>query len=66
MDWRHWRKAADKGVLACINPDAHATAHYDFVEAGTNVARKGMLACDEVFNTLPLEEARERLASMRG
>lgn len=66
MDWRHWRKAADKGVLACINPDAHATDHYEFVEAGVHVARKGMLAREEVFNTLPLDEIRERFTSMRG
>ena len=66
MDWRHWRKAADKGVLACINPDAHATDHYEFVEAGVHVARKGMLAREEIFNTLPLDDVRERLVSMRG
>ncbi|MFP6901885.1 MAG: DNA polymerase/3'-5' exonuclease PolX, partial [Opitutales bacterium] len=39
MDWRCWRKASQKGVLASINPDAHDTSHYDFCEAGANVAR---------------------------
>lgn len=56
MDWRHWRKAADKGVLASINPDAHDTSHFDFCEAGIYVARKGWLTKDHVLNTRPLEE----------
>ncbi|MFP6886295.1 MAG: PHP domain-containing protein, partial [Opitutales bacterium] len=65
MDWRHWRKAADKGVLACINPDAHAVEHFDFVEAGIHVARKGVLQRREIFNTSSLHQVRERLAAMK-
>ena len=65
MDWRHWRKAADKGVLACINPDAHAVEHFDFVEAGIHVARKGVLQSREIFNTSALNQIRERLAAMK-
>jgi len=65
MDWRHWRKAADKGVLACINPDAHAVEHFDFVEAGIHVARKGVLQSREIFNTSSLHQVRERLAAMK-
>ena len=30
MDWRHWRRAAERGLLCAINPDAHAIEHYDF------------------------------------
>ena len=65
MDWRHWRKAADKGVLACINPDAHAVEHFDFVEAGIHVARKGVLQRREIFNTSTLNRIREQLAAMK-
>ena len=65
MDWRHWRQAADKGVLACINPDAHAVEHYDFVEAGINVARKGLLRNEEIFNTKPIAQVKKKLEAMR-
>lgn len=51
MDWRWWRRAAEKGVLACINPDAHAGGQLRFVEAGVRVARKGWLTRDQVLNT---------------
>ncbi|MFP6855201.1 MAG: PHP domain-containing protein, partial [Opitutales bacterium] len=54
MDWRHWRKAAEKGVLASINPDAHDTGHFDFCEAGVHVARKGWLTKEQVINTRTL------------
>lgn len=56
MDWRHWRKAADCGLLCCINPDAHALHHFDYQLAGVNVARKGWLQPEHVFNTRPLNE----------
>lgn len=59
MDWRHWRKAADKGLLCAINPDAHALAHFNFQLTGVNIARKGWLTRDHVFNTRSLNEVRE-------
>lgn len=62
MDWRHWRKATEKGVLAAINPDAHDTSHFDFCEAGVHVARKGWLTKIDVLNARPLEEVRNFLA----
>lgn len=54
MDWRLWRRAAEKGVLTSINPDAHDAAHLGFVEAGIRVARKGWLTAAQVLNTWPL------------
>ncbi len=65
MDWRYWRKAADKGLLTSINPDAHATEHFAFVEAGVNVARKGWLTEMNVINTRSLSEVKEILARRR-
>ena len=61
MDWRHWRRAAEKGLLCCINPDAHALHDFDFQEAGVLAARKGWLTTKEVFNTRTLLEVKEYL-----
>jgi DNA polymerase (family 10) len=54
MDWRHWRKAADRGLLCCINPDAHDTEGLTHVRAGINSARKGWLTKENVLNTRSL------------
>ena len=59
MDWRHWRRAASKGVLCCINPDAHAVEQLDYYLAGVNIARKGWLSKEEVFNTRSLEKVKK-------
>jgi len=61
MDWRHWRRAAEKGLLCCINPDAHATEHFDYQLAGVHAARKGWLTPDNVLNTRTLREVEEYL-----
>ncbi len=62
MDWRWWRLAAARGVVCCINPDAHAGDQLAFVDAGVRVARKGWLTAGQVLNTQPLKEVRKRLA----
>ncbi len=62
MDWRFWRKAADRGLLTSINPDAHETAELGYVAAGINVARKGWLTKAQVFNTRTLAEVKAYLA----
>ena len=56
MDWRHWRKAAERGLLCCINPDAHALHHFDYQLAGVYAARKGWLQAEHIFNTRTLGE----------
>jgi DNA polymerase (family 10) len=56
MDWRHWRKAAERGLICSINPDAHETAGLGHVRAGINAARKGGLRREQVLNTRPLAE----------
>lgn len=58
MDWRHWRKAADRGLLCSINPDAHDTFGLTHVRAGINAARKAGLTRDNLLNTRPLGEVR--------
>jgi DNA polymerase (family 10) len=62
MDWRHWRRAAERGVLCAINPDAHETGSLGFVRTGINAARKGWLTKEQVITTKPLAEMREWLA----
>lgn len=65
MDWRHWAKAAERGLLCAINPDAHETAGLEHVRAGVNVARKGGLTAAQVFTTWPLQEVRQHLRARR-
>lgn len=65
MDWRHWRKAAEKGLLTSINPDAHRTAQLDYFRAGVGAVRKGWLTKAQVLNTLPLPEMKQWLAARR-
>ncbi len=62
MDWRLWRKAAERGLECSINPDAHSTAALGYVRAGVNAARKGWLTRDNVVNTLPLAKIEAWLA----
>jgi len=62
MDWRHWRKAAERGLICSVNPDAHETAGLQHVRAGINAARKGWLTKENVLNTLDLAAVRKRLA----
>jgi len=56
LDWTHWRRAAEKGVVCSINPDAHLADHLAYVRHGVNVARKGWLTPEQVLNTRPLAE----------
>lgn len=58
MDWRLWRKAAERGLLCAINPDAHETEGLRHVAAGVNAARKGWLTKDQLLNTRTLAGVR--------
>jgi histidinol phosphatase-like PHP family hydrolase len=51
MDWRHWRKAAERGLVCAINPDAHATGEFVYTDCGTTEARRGWLTKADVANT---------------
>jgi DNA polymerase (family 10) len=65
VDWRHLRKAVDRGVVFCINPDAHSISEYNALVTGTWVARKGGLAPKHIFNTRDVDEVAELLAKRR-
>ncbi len=62
MDWRHWKKARDKGVLCAINPDAHNVKGLKMLRFGVEVARKGWLRKQDVLNTRNLSEIQKFLA----
>jgi DNA polymerase (family 10) len=66
MDWRHWRKAAAKGLRTSINPDAHRTAQLDYFRAGVGAARKGWLTKESVVNAMTLGEVKGWLAAKAG
>lgn len=59
LDWRYWRKAADRGLMCAINPDAHRPEALELFAAGVNIARKGGLEASSVLNT------RDRAGVMR-
>ncbi|RRJ99271.1 DNA polymerase/3'-5' exonuclease PolX [Opitutaceae bacterium TAV3] len=63
LDWRHWRRAAARGLLCAINPDAHDTAGLAHVQAGINSARKAWLTPDHILNTRPLADVRNELTT---
>jgi DNA polymerase (family 10) len=56
LDWRHVRRARDKGVKLCLSPDAHSTGAIDFVRYGVGIARKGWLEPEDVLNTLGTDD----------
>lgn len=62
MDWRHWRRAAERGLVCAINPDAHETAGLEHVRAGINAARKGWLTKENILNTRSLAAVRKALS----
>ncbi len=65
LPWRWWHRARILGVETVVNPDAHSTAELDYVRFGVDVARKGWLGPESVWNTLGLEDVRARLARRR-
>jgi len=56
LDWRHWRKASERGLLCAINPDAHDSEGLLHLRAGINTARKGWLTTESIITTKSLEE----------
>lgn len=65
MDWRACLEARDRGILFCINPDAHECAGFQDNRYGIDVARKGGLAEADLVNSRPLAEFLKLLARTR-
>lgn len=66
LDWRHWRRAAERGLLCAINPDAHDTTGLTHVLAGVNAARKAALTRENLLNTRPLAEVKAYFEKRKG
>ncbi|MBV8517620.1 MAG: hypothetical protein JO197_09490 [Acidobacteria bacterium] len=56
LDWRHAKRALDRGVMFSIHPDAHSIGEYNALITGTFVARKAGLSAKEIFNTRDVDE----------
>ena len=61
MEWRLWIRAAERGLMTSINPDAHETDGLRHVTFGVDAARKGRLEPRHILNCLPLAEVLKRL-----
>jgi len=62
LDWREWQAARERGILACVNPDAHSVEGLSHTRYGVDVARKAGLTASEVINTKGLQEMKKLLA----
>ncbi len=51
IDWLHCKRARSLGVMLVINPDAHHPSDIGLTRFGIDVARRGWLSKEEVFNT---------------
>ncbi|HEU5163253.1 MAG TPA: DNA polymerase/3'-5' exonuclease PolX [Thermoanaerobaculia bacterium] len=65
IDWRLLRRGLERGVTFSIHPDAHSTAEMGHIHAGCDVARKGGLGPEHIFNTRPVDEVVEFLEKRR-
>ena len=55
LDWRHVKKARDRGVQIAVNTDAHSVAGLDHLGYGIGIARKGWLCAADIPNALGRE-----------
>jgi DNA polymerase (family 10) len=55
LDWRACLEARDRGILFCINPDAHTKEGLADNRFGIDVARKAGLSREHIANAKPLE-----------
>ncbi len=58
-DWQTLQKAAQRGILVSLCPDAHDAAGLDHVYFGCVMARKAWLGTDDVLNCKTKEEIHE-------
>lgn len=56
LDWVHVKRAKAMGIPIVINPDAHSPGELAYYRFGVDVARRGWLEKDEVFNTRSLKD----------
>jgi len=61
LDWVHVKRAKAMGIPIVINPDAHSPGELDLYRFGVDVARRGWLTKDDVFNTRSLKDVMKEL-----
>jgi len=66
LDWRHVRRAVEKGALFSIGPDAHSVAELGLVELGLGIARKGWVGPAATVNAMTADELQQWLEKRRG
>jgi DNA polymerase (family 10) len=65
LDWVHCKRARAMGVMLVINPDAHSTGGLWNYLYGVDVARRGWLEKQHVFNTRSATEVANWLAARK-
>jgi DNA polymerase (family 10) len=65
LDEHHARLARDRGVKLMIDSDAHSPAALGLLRWGAIVARRAWLTPDDVLNTLPVDQFKQRLRRAR-
>ena len=66
LDWRHCRRAVERGILLAIDPDAHSVAELGLAALGVGIARKGWVTAEATLNAKSAEELAEWLQRRRG
>ncbi len=66
LDWVHVKRAKALGIPIVINPDAHSPGELDLYRFGVQVARRGWLTKDDVFNTRGLADVMKELNRRKG
>jgi DNA polymerase (family 10) len=56
LDWRHVKRAKDKGIKLVIAPDAHSVDGIDDTRFGIGIARKGWLEPSDLLNCMTADE----------
>ena len=56
LDWRHVRRAKERGLKLCIGPDAHSTGGLEDMIYGVGIARKGWLEAEDLLNCMTVDE----------
>jgi DNA polymerase (family 10) len=61
LDWIHVKRAKTLGIPIVINPDAHSPGELSLFSYGVQVARRGWLTKQDVFNTRSLKDIMKEL-----
>ncbi len=66
LEWTHCRRAAGKGALFSIGPDAHSIAELGLASPAVGIARKGWVTPPATLNAKSAEELAAWLERRRG